>query len=362
MVLAPVFGAIFFVTLLSRGVATEVPSAIVDLDHSAASRQIMRTLDSFHGVDVKYQLDSYSEAMDRVQRSDIIGFIVIPEGFSSDALSGRGAELSYYINYSYFASASLMTKDYTAVSALSNASLISGTLQALGVNEDVIVSLLQPYVAKVHAIGNPWTDYGVYLSNSFVPALLALMVMIMTAYSITVEIKNDTSREWLHTAGGSMIMALWGKLIPQTIVFTLVGCGIQVWFYGVVGYPLHCPIWQMWLAMLLLVIASQSFALFWTCIVPDLRMSLSVCCLIGMLSFSLAGLSFPVEQMYPWVASISHVIPVYHYYQIYANQALNGYDFAYSAPYYAVLLVYTFAPFVAMWRLRRKCENPVYVP
>ena len=112
MIVLPLFAAVFFVTLLDKGMATGVPSAIVDLDHTPTSRNIVRTLDSFHGVDVAYHLDSYSEAMDYVKQSKIVGFIVIPEGFSSDALALRRPELSYYINFSYYASASLMVKDY----------------------------------------------------------------------------------------------------------------------------------------------------------------------------------------------------------------------------------------------------------
>ena len=361
MIVLPLFAAVFFVTLLDKGMATGVPSAIVDLDHTPTSRNIVRTLDSFHGVDVAYHLDSYSEAMDYVKQSKIVGFIVIPEGFSSDALALRRPELSYYINFSYYASASLMVKDYTTISALSNASLVSGTLLAMGMNEDAIESMLQPFVTKVHALGNPWVDYGVYLANSFVPTLLALMVMIMTAYSITVEIKENTSRQWLETAGGSMAMALWGKLIPQTVIFTLVGWAVQIYFYGIAGYPLHCPLWHMWLAMALLVVASQGFALIWVCIVPNLRLSLSVCCLIGMLTFSLAGLSFPVEQMYTWVGVLSRALPSYYYYEIYCSQALNGLEFAYSSAHYAALLAFTIVPFALMWHLRRKCEHPVYI-
>ena len=158
-----------------------------------------------------------------------------------------------------------------------------------------------------------------------------------------------------------MAMALWGKLIPQTVNFTLVGWAIQVYFYGIVGYPLHCPLWTMWLAMMLLVMASQGFALIWVCIVPNLRLSLSVCCLIGMLSFSLAGLSFPVEQMYSWVGVLSRALPAYYYYEIYCSQALSGLEFAYSAWCYAALLAFTLVPFGLMWHLRKKCEHPVYI-
>ena len=362
MVFVPVFAAVFFVTLLANGVADQVPSAVVDLDRSSASRNVVRTLDSFQSIDLKYQLDSYTEAMQYVREGKVMGFVIIPEGFSRDMLAQRKPELSYYINYSCLTPASLMMKGYTTVSMLANAGLMHGKMEAMGVSEDAITSTLQPFVNHVHALGNPWLDYGLYLSNSFGSTVLALMVMIMTAYTVTVEIKDHTSTEWLESAGGSMWIALFGKLLPQTVIFMLSGWVMQLIFYGVVGYPLHCPLWHMLLAVLGLVLGSQGFALTMACLAPNLRMSLSMCSLVGVLAFSIAGLSFPVEQMYGWVGILSYILPSRYYFMIYCDQALNGIQLAYSAWKFAALLTFTLVPWLLLWRLKRKCLHPVYVP
>ena len=47
---------------------------------------------------------------------------------------------------------------------------------------------------------------------------------------------------------------------------------------------------------------------------------------------------------------------------IYCNQALNGLPFAYSAPWYAAMIVFAILPSALLWHLKRKCLNPVYVP
>ncbi|MGN0214515.1 MAG: ABC transporter permease [Muribaculaceae bacterium] len=362
MVFVPLFAAVFFVTLLSGGVADNVPSAVVDLDKTSASRSVVRTLDSFQSVDVQYQLNSYTEAMDYIRQGKILGFVIIPEGFSRDMLSQRKPELSYYINFSCITPASLMLKGYTTVSLLSNAGVMHGTLSAMGMDDNAINSMLQPYVTHMHSLGNPWLDYGLYLSNSFGTTVLALMVMILTAYSLTIEIKNRTSVEWLQSAGGSMWMAVLGKLLPQTLIFFLAGWGMQLIFYGFAGYPLNCLMWQMLLAVFMLVVASQGFALLVSCLIVNPRMALSMCCISGVLAFSIAGLSFPVEQMYSWVGILSWILPSRYYFIIYCNQALNGLEFAYSAPYYAAMLLFVIAPAFLLWNMKRKCLHPVYVP
>ena len=362
MVAVPVFTAVFFTTLLADGVADNVPSAVVDLDQSTVSRSVVRTIDSYQSVDVKYQLDSYSQAMDYLRQGKIMGFVIIPEGFASDLLAQRKPELSFYINFSCITPASLMQKGYTTVSLTSNAGVMHGTLSGMGMTDSAISAMLQPYVTHMHALGNPWLDYGLYLSNSFGSTVLALMVMILTAYSVTVEIKNHTSQQWLQSAGGSMWMAVLGKLLPQTLIFFLSGWAMQLIFYGFAGYPLNCPMWQMVLAVLMLVVASQGFALAVSSMIVNPRMALSVCCLTGILAFSIAGLSFPVEQMYSGVGIVSWILPSRYYFMIYCNQALNGLPFAYSAPWYAAMIVFVILPSALLWHLKRKCLNPVYVP
>lgn len=358
----PLLTAVFFMSLLSGGVAVQAPGAVVNLDHSAASRQLERSLSSLQMTSLKHRLNSYSEAIDMLQRGEIVGFVIIPEGFGRKAVTGGHPTLTYYINYSYFSAGSLLMKDYTKLTKIANGSLMQARLSATGMGKEQVRAMLQPYADQMHALSNPWIDYGVYLSNTFVPGVLALMILIITSYSLTLELKAHTSTQWLHTAGGSVIKAVTGKLLPQTVLFTLTGWAIQVMFYCLKGYPLHCPLWHMMLAMALLVVACQAFALLIACALPNLRFSVSVCSLLGMLSFSLAGFSYPVEQMYSWIKPVTAILPIRHYFLIYADQALNGLPLAYSARAIAALLAFTLAPALLLWRFKRKCQHPVYIP
>ena len=47
MVFAPLFSALFFITLMDEGLPTELPIAVVDLDNSSTSRGLIRQLDAF---------------------------------------------------------------------------------------------------------------------------------------------------------------------------------------------------------------------------------------------------------------------------------------------------------------------------
>lgn len=363
IILIPLAMTAFFVSLMDEGVANHVPSAVVDLDHSSASRNLTRTLGSMQQVDIRYKLNSYAEAMDYVKEDKIMGFFLIPEGFGSEMLAGRNPELTYYINFGYFVPGSLLIKGYTTISMIANGAVIKGTLSAHGADEDEIKPALQPFVNDIHALGNPRMNYGVYLANSFAPGVFALMVMLVTCYVITMELKYGTSREWLNTGGGSILVSLFGKLLPLTVLFTLVGWLMQVILFGIAHYPMNGEMWTMLLAVFLLVIACQAFAVTVSSILPNPRYALSVCSLMSVLAFSLGGYSFPVEDMYPGVAIFSYILPIRYYFLIYIDQALNGLGFAFSRYYFAALLVFPVISLILLPRLKRACAKPVvYVP
>jgi len=347
---------------MEKGVADRVPSAIVDLDHTELSKSLTRNLNSLQTVDIQYKLSSYTEAMDYMKEGKIMGFFMIPEGFSSKLGASRHPELTYYINFAYFVPGSLLVKGFNKTAILANGATLKTTLTSVGAPSSFIGPTLQPFVTDVHPLNNPWLNYSYYLSNSFVPGMFALMVMLMTAYTITVEIKRKTSVQWIKQAGGSILVALFGKLLPQTIVFTVVGCFIQVLFYGFCHFPMNGNIWHMFLAMFLLVLATQSFAILVCSIVPNMRFSLSICSLVSILAFSLGGYSFPVESMYSGIAIYSYILPIRYYFLIYIDQALNGLDFAFSRYYYAALLIFVLLPFTLVWRLKKACMNPTYIP
>lgn len=363
IILIPLSMTVFFISLMDKGVANRVPSAIVDLDHSTTSRNLTRTLGSMQQIDIQYKLNSYAEAMNYVKENKIMGFFLIPEGFGSKTLAGRHPELTYYINLGYFVPGSLLIKGYTTISLLANGNVIQSALSAQGIDENEIKPALQPFVNDIHALGNPHMNYGVYLANSFAPGVLALMIMLVTCYSITMEIKYETTCEWLNTGGGSILISLFGKLSPLTVLFTLSGWLMQIILFGIARYPMNGDMWTMLLAMFLLVTACQSFAIIVCCILPNPRYALSICSLMGVLAFSLGGYSFPVENMYPGVAIFSYLLPIRYYFLIYIDQALNGLEFAYSRYYFAALLIFPLISFVLLQRLKRACTKPViYVP
>ncbi len=358
----PITMALFFVSLLGKGLPMDAPVAVVDLDRSSLSRRVIRSLDAEQLLQVAYTPDSYSEALKKVNSGEIFGIFVIPDRFEADAIAGRTPLLEYYSNMSYIVPGTLTFKGFKTVAVGTSASTVSAKLVAYGFDPQNIASIIQPVVFETHQIGNPWTNYNYYLSPSFVFALLALMIYLTTVYAITSEIKEGTSPQWISRANGRISIALIGKLAPYSIAFTIVGLFMLSLFVGYCGFPMSGSLLTVICAMILMVLGSQSFATLICCAVPNPRLAMSVVALLGILTFSFGGFSFPIEDMYGFVAVFSHIVPIRHFLDIYANEALFGAPLWYSRWMFVWLMLFLPLPMLLMRRLKKACLNPVYIP
>lgn len=362
MLIVPMLTALFFIDLMKSGLPLPVPVTVVDMDRSAMSRRITRALQASQYLDITRSDDSYHEALSRLRRGDSYGFFYIPRNFERDCLNGSQPTLSYYTNMSIFVPGTMSLKGFTTTAVVTEMGVVKTTLTAVGATDAAAMSVIQPVVIDSHGLNNPWLNYSVYLNPSFISGVIALLVMLVTAFSIGEEIKRGTSPRWLDTAGGSMLVALVGKLAPQTVIFSAVGIACEALMFRFCHYPLNNHASHIIFAMVLLVIACQAFAVIICEILPNLRLAITVCSLTGILSFSVVGFSFPVDQMYGGIGILASIIPLRYFFLIYVDQALNGIPLFFSRSYYIALLVFPLLTFPLLRRLRRRCLNPVYVP
>ncbi len=248
------------------------------------------------------------------------------------------------------------------ISVLAGASVGLQTGLAHGYTEDQIMAQLQPIVIDTHAIGNPWLNYSVYLNNTLLPGVLQLMIFLVTVLSIGSEIKNSTARKWLEMGGNSLTVSLMGKILPYTVIFTIVAFLYAGALYGFSSFPLNSGWLPMLSALFLLVVASQAVGIFMIGVLPTFRLGLSFACLFGMIAFSIVGFSFPVLGMDSTLQALSNLFPLRHYFLIYVDQALNGRPFFYSWTEYVWLVGLLVLPFLIGKNLKSALLYFKYIP
>lgn len=352
-IFAMLFCYLFFLTMMSEGLPQQLPIGIVDGDNSSMSRTLERNLNASPQMEIAAKYSSFTEARKEMQEGRIYAIVDIAPGFQADLLANRQPAITFYVNDAYLVAGSLAYKELTYISELMSGFILQQSLQARGITgEENLMPILQPISVDTHQIGNPYTNYSVYLSNVLLPGVLQLLIIMFTIYAIGVEMKQNTTREWLSTGNESIMAALTGKVLPHTLLFTLLGLIGLFLLYGVMGFPMNGSIAWISLAMFLFVIAHQSIGIFIIALFQRLRDSISVGVFYGLLSFTFAGFTFPIEAMPRGVQVFSWAFPIRYYFKIYVNEALNGAEIGYSLIYFAGMLAFLLLPLLMYVRLK----------
>jgi ABC-2 type transport system permease protein len=351
-VLVMAFCFVFFLTFFDEGQPNKMPIAIVDKDNSALSRQFSRNLNCTQQADIVMKVATHTEAREEMQKGNIYAFVEIDKGFAREVLSNRRPTLKFYVNNGYLIAGSLLLKDISYMSALTSGAVQRQVLRAKGVEESRIMGIIQPIVIDTHQVGNPWANYGIYLLNVLLPGVLQLMILLMTVFAIGVEFKERTAHQWLENAGNSVFAAVTGKLLPYTIIFTLMGIISNILLYRLMQYPMNSSIGWMFLTTFLYVLAYQAVGVLFIGLTPVLRDGVTLTAFYGLLGFTFAGFTFPIEQL-PYMSRIfSDLFPIRHYFNIYVNQALHGTTVQFSVISFVALLAFNILPLFVYQRLK----------
>ena len=358
----PLLALVFFTSLMDEGLPEDMPVGVVDLDNTSTSRGLIRRLDAFQSSRVVAHYPSVNEARRAIQENQIYAFLYIPKGTTDDLLSSRRPKISYYYNMAYVMAGSLLMKDLKTISNLGSAAVGQATMRAKGYTQEQIMAFLQPIRVDLHQIANPWTNYNVYLSTVLVPGVMMLFMFLISAYSLGMELKFDRGKEWLANADNNIVVAILGKYLPQAIIFLVLIALYEMYIYGVIRFPHEGGFGDMFLLAVLEVFSAIGFGIFAFGLMPSLRMSMSVCSLWAVLSFSLAGSAFPVMGMDTPIQALSWLFPLRHYYMLYQITVFNGFPLVDAWFHLVALIAFTLLPWLVMNKIKNAMLTYVYIP
>lgn len=362
MVLFPILVTVFFTSLMDDGLPQDMPVGIVDMDNTSTTRSLTRRLDAFQNSAVIAHYPNVTEARHAIQRNEIYAYLYIPKGTTEKLIAGRQPRISFYYTNTALLAGTLVFKDMKVISTLGSAAVGQATMRARGYTPQQISTFLQPVKIDLHQVANPWTNYNAYLSTVLVPGCIMLFIFLITAYSIGMELKFQRSKEWLQMADNNIYIALAGKFLPQMLIFLSIVFAYQYYVFGFLGFPHHGGVDKIAMLGVLQVLCAQGFGIFVFGLMPSLRMSMSVCSLWAVLSFSMAGSAFPIMGMDGPLQSLSWLFPLRHYYMLYQVLVFNGFSLLDVWLHFVALVAFALLPILVMRKLKNAMLTYVYIP
>lgn len=346
-----IVSGIFYLTLMSSGAPERMPIMVVDHDCSSISRRVIHELNATPSVEIQAVVPEFAYAREKLQQGEIYGILEIPDRFYADLASQRQPKVRFYVSYAYTMGGTTAYKQLMTLANLINGAFLQQVLKLKGQSEYHIMDIVQPIALEAHMLYNPWGNYPMYLATTLLPGTLGLIALMLTVFAIGYELKTETTHDWLRTAGGSYHIALLGKLIPYTLLYWLLGIGIVFVLDAYMMFPEKGDNWWLVLNMCCFTVAMQAFGVILIGLLPVLRDAVSASALLGMMSFTMSGFTFPNMGMLSFIRSISYLFPLRHYYMVYVNDALLGAEWWRSMPYFGAYLIFVLAAVLVKHRL-----------
>ncbi len=184
---APLLYPILYSWIYNNEVVREVPVAVVDLSHSAQSRQFLRMCDASPDVKVAYHCNNIEEARELVGRQVAHGIIYFPSDFSTKLNRGEQTNVSVFCDMSLMLTYKAIYQTATTVASQMNAGIQIAQSQSFTNRDEEITT--KPLDFEEVEIFNPTGGYG----NALLPGVL--IVIIQQTLLLGIGLAAGTARE-----------------------------------------------------------------------------------------------------------------------------------------------------------------------
>ena len=360
-VVLPFVSILFFNTLLSEGVARDLPVAIVDLDRSAVSRNVIAQLDATPEISVNFFPLSQQKGEELVRLGKVYGVITIPQNFEADVKSGKQVSILNQYNSNLLLAGGLEYKAFRKVIGTISAGVNIEKQRKQGVSMQQAVVNYQPIVSNNHVLSNPYTNYSYYLNTGFLAMFFQIFVMLTTIYIFGADLKYNKGNKLLSVTNNNLSAIILGKALPFTVWFLFVGIIMLFSMYVWQDFPFFGNKITVFAALLLLILANQSYALFFIAISNSFREALTIGSGFAAVSLSFSGITFPIFGMPIVLQWLSQIFPFTHFFELLLDQSQRGFPVFYSLNALIILIVLTIVPISLGWfKLKRLFSKGVF--
>jgi len=232
---------------------------------------------------------------------------------------------------------------------------------AQGEPADYAQADLQPIPVQVNPLFNPTLNYVYFLLAALIPAVLQVVVVTSTAYSVGLDAGTPHRFRILRTLGGGLWPAMAGKILPYTVLLLAVlGISDSVLF-GVLGLPLRGDGLLLVLASVLFILDCQFIGALLALFLPVAR-AVSIGTLITSPAFGFMGIGFPRLGMNAFAYLWGALLPGTWYLSARIDQTVRGTPADVSLKPILVLLTFAIVLIgLTAWRLeilRRRSLSP----
>ncbi|QUJ70376.1 ABC transporter permease (plasmid) [Photobacterium sp. GJ3] len=232
-ILFTVFGGVLIYSLIyplpyANQLPREQHIAVVNLDHSAISRELVRMVDATPQVQVMRTASSLDEAKQWLLNQDVQGMLVIPEHFYRDLLLGTSPTVAFAGDAALFLVYGTVVEGLATATGTLSAKAKVVRMVAAGNNLTLASEQYAPLKLNMLPVFNPTMGY----INYIVPAVFVLILhQTLLIGSALVGAAHQESRQ-RGEIPYTMAYAPWKMIMVRVSLFTLIYLPLTAYYFG----------------------------------------------------------------------------------------------------------------------------------
>ncbi|MFN2290765.1 MAG: ABC transporter permease [Anaerolineae bacterium] len=317
ILLAPVLQLLLMAQNVERGIS-EQPLAILDLDRSRLSRQLIVDLDNSDELDLRFYVDDYERIRELLDGGDARLAVVIPAGFAERLLAVRPTAPQQVQVQIVTDGTNTMAASVTMSAA---ANVLGRFSSGLAAASGVVVPELIDFRTNVRF--NPTMDIRDYTIPAQLGFITYQVTLAVAALGLARERELGTMEQLMVTPLRTFELTL-GKGLPAIAIGGLNFAVMWVISLTVFQTPMKgSPL--LLAALSLLFISTQvGWGLVISAISRTQQQAILFVFIQAMLDMTFSGFLVPVKNMPEVLQTIARVVPLQHYLAILRSIMLKG--------------------------------------
>lgn len=321
LIFGPLLGLVIFVATYSAQILMDIPTAVVDLDRSNESRQLVDKLSQAEYLKITSYPASYAEAEEMMRRGEVQVSMVIPENYGKKVTVGRQTNIYIGIDGSNMIYSTNATTAALTVAKTVSAEAGVKALMAKGFEKSRAQAAYLGVEMREEPWFNPTLNYAYFLVLSLILNIWQQCCTLAASMNIIGETKR-TSWVQFKLAGLSKWTLFVSKSVVHIVVFMLLILPVYGVCFGVLNIPLHCSWWFFLLFTLVFTISLHSVGTLASSFAHNAVDATRFGMIIALPSYILSGYGWPLEAMPSFIQSFAKLLP-----QTWFFQGLNYFTF-----------------------------------
>ncbi len=298
----------------SQGIA-HLPTAVLDLDYSPASRALVEAMENTETFD-PYYVESLDDITSDISTGRAMAAWVIPHGFQAELLDGN---------------------DTTSIELIVDGADVMAAQTAVEVGEGVAAAygqgvMMQTAVSTSSSVPldmslRVWFNEELKESNFMIPSELGFIAAAIAAMLASMMIARErelgTLEQLMVTPITSFELVVGKSILAIGLGYTefLLMLGAVVWLFDV---PMRGSLGLLMVLALLYMLVELGWGLMISAVAGSQMQALLIAFAVIMVMVIFSGYAFPVETMPPFMRIVANIFPLKHWLIIFRSILLKG--------------------------------------